>query len=191
MNQEQSSTAPITDATKAVLFDELLNQMAADKVTLLWDGQTSLSGAELVSHLQDANDQRVAAPVEAYQFEAIGYLSQRADFDRLLDSPASDDLAKSLFAALAAQFAEQGFTGLEEVYVTEDDEQRDTDIKCFVCVRLLGRSDIIENEVPPQALADLMAGLGASVCCTQDGTWLLHPEDWELASINEPEDQAG
>lgn len=201
-SHSQDSRSALTDAEKAALFQELLQQMAGDKVTLLWNSRDSLSGDELVSHLQDAHakrqarDKEVAAPaapadtsVQAYQFEAIGFLKQRSDFERL-ESKTSDAMAQSLFAAIAPKLAEFGFIGLEEAYVTEDDEQRDSDIKCFVCVRLLGHSNIEENDVPPQALADMMAGISAAVCCASDGTWMLHPEDWELASINDPEEPA-
>lgn len=196
-SQSQDSISALTDAEKAVLFNELLQQMAGDKVTLLWNSRDSLSGEELVTRLQDAHAKRqardaneLAAPaadtsVQAYQFEAIGFLKRRSDLQRL----ESDTLAMAphLFAAVAPKLAEFGFTALEEVYITEDDEQGDSNIKFFVCVRLLGHSTIEENDVPPQELADMMAGISAAVCCAPNGAWVLVPEDWELASINDPE----
>lgn len=196
--QSQDSTLVMTTVEKAALFEELLELMAGDKVTLLWDSRDSLSGEELVSHLQDAHTKRqardaneLAAPaadtsVQAYQFEAIGFLKQRSDFERL-ESKTSDAMAQSLFAAIAPKLTEFGFTALDDAYVTEDDEQGSSDIKCFVCVRLLGHSTIEENDVPPQELADMMAGISAAVCCAPNGAWVLVPEDWELASINDPE----
>ena len=199
--QSQDSKLVLTIAEKAVLFEELLELMAGDKVTLLWNSRDSLSSDELVSHLQDAHATRQAraakeraAPatdtsVQAYQFEAIGFLKQRSDFERL-KAETSDAMAQSLFAAIAPKLAEFGFTALEEAYVTEDDGQGDSDVKCFVCVRLLGHSTIEENDVPPQELADMMAGISAAVCCAPDGAWVLVPEDWELASINDPDDSA-
>lgn len=124
--------------------------------------------------------------VQAFQFEAIGFVNDRKDFKRL-ESTTSDDKAKSLFATFAKQFAKFGFTGLEEVYLTEDDGQGKSDIKCFVCVRLVGISDLDENEAPSPELADLMSSLGEAVCCAANGTAMLQPENWELASIREPE----
>lgn len=125
--------------------------------------------------------------VQAFQFEAIGFVNKRKDFKRLESVP-SDDIAKKLFATIATKFAKHGFTGLEEAYLTEDDGQGKSDIKCFVCVRLVGISDLDENEEPSPKLAELMTSLSEAVCCASDGTWVLQPENWELASINEPEE---
>jgi hypothetical protein len=203
--KSNEAISTLSDAQQAALFQELLRQMARDNVTLLWGNRNSLEGEQLVAYLQEALAARQATPktpanqsdtgadtaVQAYQFEAIGFIDNREDFKRLEeDTEDADAVAQRLFAPLAAQFAAHGFTGLEAIHISEDDEQGDEEIKFFVCVRLLGHSDIEENETPPAELGDLMGQLGAAVCCVADGTWMLHPEDWELASIDDPEEQA-
>lgn len=127
--------------------------------------------------------------VQAYQFEAIGFVPSRADLDRLGGEHESR-MAQSLFAAFASRFAVFGFTGLEEAYITEDDGQGDTDIKFFVCIRVIGHSDLVLNEEPPADLVSLFDGLCCAVCCDVKGQRVLNPEDWELVSINEPAGQS-
>jgi hypothetical protein len=198
----QNTLSAMTDADKAALFEELLRQIALDNIALLWGNRTPYSGEALVSALQESCAVRLARvaeqsapagedmPVQAYQFEAIAYAATRADFARLeaLSSvPDPQFSAMGAFAALEQQFAAFGFTGLEEAYVTEDDEQGDTDIKLFVCVRVRGRSNIVENEVPAPALAQLLAAVAQPVCKTADGLTEVVPDDWELASIDDPE----
>lgn len=193
----------LADAEKAVLFQELLLQLANDNVTLLWNSRDSLSGADLVTHLQKARAERVALtrykpalpatieglPLQAYQFEAIGFLTDRSDF-KLLDTETAPR-AQELFAGYAEDFAAFDFIGLEVVAVSEDDAQKDADIKCFVSVRLLGRSTLSINEVPPRELEDLLTIVSSAACRGVDGsTNVVTPEDWKLASINDSEDQA-
>lgn len=202
-SHSQDSVPTLTEADKAVLFDELLRQMRRDNVTLLWGNRISLSCAELVAGLQEAVAERLARAadaaeaaggnaVQAYQFEAIAYAATRSEAARVdALSSALDPQCSSFgrFTELAAQFAAFGITGLEEVYATEDDEQGDEDVKMFVCVRVCGNLTVAleENEAPPAALAELLAELAQAVCQTPEGEDLLQPADWELASIDELE----
>lgn len=125
-------------------------------------------------------------PAKVYQFEGIGWLEKRADIEAL-DSDDSEAQAQKLFAAIAAKFAAYGFTALVKAYVTEDDEQGDTEVKHFVVVALLGHSDIAVNESASRALSNLLTEVSAATCCDSSHSWLLNPEDWELVSIDDPD----
>jgi hypothetical protein len=117
-----------------------------------------------------------------YQFEAIAYLQSRKDFVRLNNSEVS---SAELWTKELPTFQKYGLHTLEQVGLSEDDEQTNTDIKVFVYVKVTGRLTvgIRENESPPEDLARALNALAAAACCASDGTWMCVPEDnWEMVS---------
>lgn len=119
-----------------------------------------------------------------FTFEGMAFVETREKFDSLVDD---ESLAARLWEAMKDQAAAFGITGLESVYVSEDDEQSDEDIKVFVGVTFRGRCAWEENERPPYELADLLERLAVAACCDKDGNQLTHPDDWELLDVEDAE----
>jgi hypothetical protein len=119
-----------------------------------------------------------------FTFEGIAFVETREDFDNLVDDEA---LAARLWEELKDQAAAFGITGLESVYVSEDDEQSDEDIKVFVGVKFCGRCAWEENERAPYELEDLLERFATAACCDKEGNQLAHPDDWELFDVEDAE----
>jgi hypothetical protein len=76
-----------------------------------------------------------------------------------------------------------GFSGLEDVYLSEDDGQYDQDIKLFAVVRLTGPSGSKVADSMPTELVEALDRLATAVCCREDGEILVEPEGWELGDV--------
>lgn len=118
---------------------------------------------------------------KVYQFDSIIFVEDRTAFNRLLKSGKSGARA---FKRMAEQFALQGIHQLDSIYLSEDDEQSNSDIKVFVCARLIGqlRPELSENDMAPAMLVPLLDSLAECVCGDD-----YAPENWELLSIDELE----
>lgn len=132
--------------------------------------------------LQPAEAKPANSAVQLMTFEGIGFVQDREDFDQLVDN---EQLAERIWESLKDRAAAFGLTELECVYLSEDDEQDDDDIKVFIGVKVFGRCSWRDNEQAPRELSDLLEELAVSVCCDSNGKQLVHPDDWELFDVED------
>ncbi len=118
-----------------------------------------------------------------FRFEAVGFVATRTLLEALEEkgSPSEAemfDLARALLAPL-------GFTGVDEVYVTEDDAQPSRDIKVFVVISLRGPAELathLPEEDLPAKLVQALGQLSEHVCFDASGKDCVGAESWEFVN---------
>lgn len=120
---------------------------------------------------------------EVYAFEAVGFVSSRKMFEKLDALEPDED---TLWKRVRQHLEPLGFTGVDEVYLSEDDGQGSRDIKVFVVVRLRGPEGLADNfkgELP-EDLTEALDTLSNAVCYSS-GQDRVGAENWEFSNAYE------
>jgi len=115
-----------------------------------------------------------------YAFEAEGFVSTGEELETLQNRSVGLSLT-NLFAYHQKELTALGFTGLREVYVSEDEGQADRDLKVFVCVYLEGPRNLKLPAVTSPELSTVLAQVAQAVCLDSAGCDAVGPHSWELA----------
>jgi hypothetical protein len=114
-----------------------------------------------------------------YSFEAVGFVSTRRRLTSLEKKSLPEP--KKMWASVQHLLSPLGFTGVQELYLTEDDAQANVDIKVFVVVKLKGPAGMSKSVKDiPRPLQLALDNLSDLACCTR-GADRVGAENWELA----------
>lgn len=115
------------------------------------------------------------------RFEAMGFINNREDLNRL--SLANHSMTKA-WAEVVAYAVTLGLTDLEGIDLSEDDEQGNSEIKCFVAVNLKATTAFLENAPPKAEVCAVLDRLAEIVCCDNQHQWVVVPYEWETAECS-------
>jgi hypothetical protein len=97
-------------------------------------------------------------PRFAVQFEEVTYLDDRTELNAALDAGEAETLTEKLLSQ-KKKFFPAGILGVSEAYITEDDAQGDSDIKCFICIKLIIEATTQEAAEATQAPTELLSAI--------------------------------